>query len=179
MYRRLDGTKGAAPALTVRGPSEIAPQAAPRTSNVWLIAPEKSAALVAGKYVFTAGDVRADVVIKDEPAELSAGEQEAKRIALASHALSLGDAKEAERVARAWIEASPKSALAHEALGDALAAAGKTDDALKAYNEAILRTPPSDLPPRGLHAKVAALRQKAITGKAPGAAPAETSPAPR
>lgn len=159
-YRRLDGTAGAAPALTVRGPSDVVPLAAPKRPGEWLIAPDKSAALLPGNYIFAAGAAVATVVVADPPGELSPEQKEAWQIALASHAALMGDAPGAERIARDWITAAPSSPNAREALGDALLAGGKTDDALKAYNEALLRTPPSDQPPSSLYAKAAVLRQK-------------------
>lgn len=162
MYRRLDGVGSAPAALSVRGPSDVIPVAAPNTMAVWLIPPEKSAALASGTYVFSAGAASTDVVVQDEPVELSADQNDAKRLALASHALAMADTAGAEHIVREWVAASPKNPAAHAALGDVLAAAGKPDDALAAYNEAIRHVPPGVTPPGDPHRKAAMILRQSI-----------------
>jgi tetratricopeptide (TPR) repeat protein len=150
----------------------VVPLAVAKSPGDWLIAAATSATLAPGNYIFTAGGAASAVVLADPPAELSPDQTEARQIALASTAMLRGDAVGAEQIARDWITATPNSPNAREALGDALVAGGKSNDAIKAYNEALLRTTPSDQPPSSLYAKAAALRQKAMMAMptAPGTA---------
>jgi tetratricopeptide (TPR) repeat protein len=171
-YRRLGDAGAAPPLLGVRGPSNVTPLAAPHATGAWLISPEKSAALAHGAYVFYAGAASTEVVVQDEPAELSPTQQEAKQLALGSYALALGDTAGSERLVRAWVKAS-NSPTAYAALGDVLVAAGKSDDALAAYDEAARRTPPGVRPPRSVSGNSAALLRESLAAlpTRPGAAP--------
>jgi hypothetical protein len=78
-------------AITIHGPADISPHPAPDAPGVWLITPENSTAMPAGKYVVSVGTALADIVLADEPPTLSPAQQEAKQIARASYALALGD----------------------------------------------------------------------------------------
>jgi hypothetical protein len=152
-----------APPLSIKGPSIVTPQPAPGPAGNWFIPPDHSKAMTAGTYVCSAGAISATFELADEPPQLSPDLQDARRIAFLNFAVAQHDAAGAERIARAWIADSPTSIEAHAALGDALAAAGKPDEALEAYNEALNGVPPGVKPPRSLFAKAAAIRRQVLT----------------
>ena len=163
VLRSLDtAAETPAPALTVRGPVDVTPQAASHATAVWLISPEKSAAMVAGRYVFSVGAQSSEVVVAGEPAALSTSQQAARQISRVSYALAMDDIAGAEQVARAWVAASPDNPVAQATLGDVLAGAGKSAEALAAYNEAINLTPPGGKPPSHLLKQAAALRRESL-----------------
>jgi len=149
--------------LSVKGPAAVVPRAVPGAGGEWLISPDDSKAMATGTYTLSAGGASAEVVVADEPASLSPEQRAARRAAMAEFALAQGDAAGAEKVAREGIAEAPGSAEAHAILGDALAAAGKADEALRAYNEALALVPPDVKPPGALYGRAAALRRKMLT----------------
>jgi hypothetical protein len=165
--------------ITIRGPADISPHPAPDAPGVWLITPENSTAMPAGKYVVSVGTALADIVLADEPPTLSPAQQEAKQIARASYALALGDLPGAERLARDWAAASPASPAAQTTLGDVLAESGKPTEALSAYTEAINLTPPGTRPPADLLARASALHReiRASSTTRPSTTTTTTAPA--
>jgi len=64
-----------------------------------------------------------------------------RRLTMANMALRRGDTPEARRLAEELAQAYPQAAAAHEAVGDALAAAGDHPGAIRAYKQALAVEP--------------------------------------
>jgi tetratricopeptide (TPR) repeat protein len=175
LHTAITGPAMPTAAITIHGPVDVSPQPAAGLPGVWLVSPDHSAAMPAGKYVISVGTAQADVAIADEPATLSPARQEAKHISRTSYALAMNDLATAERFARDGAAASPTSPAAQTMLGDVLSASGKPAEALAAYTEAINLTPPAARPPAELLTRASELRREIRASST--TRPATTSPA--